>query len=137
MNYIDGEVLFEGNTLKKLLYIGFVGGFVAGALGLGGGSIYNPALLALGVNPKVAGSTGMYLVMVSSLNSTFVDWIGGILDLQYGAFIGLWVVFGSLCGNYAADQYVKKSGGRQSIFVWLLTGVFILCAVVTPFVAYS
>jgi len=32
-----------------LIIIGFGGGFAAGAFGLGGGSIYNPALLALGV----------------------------------------------------------------------------------------
>jgi len=38
-----------------LLVIGAFGGWVAGALGLGGGSIYNPALLALGCNPRVAG----------------------------------------------------------------------------------
>jgi hypothetical protein len=110
INYVEGEVLFEGVVLKKLLLIGFLGGFVAGALGLGGGSIYNPALLSLGVNPKVASSTGMYLVMFSCINSCIVNYIAGILDVSYGAFIGTWVVVGSLFGNYAADSYAKKKG---------------------------
>lgn len=49
VNYTIDEVIFEGKNLVLLLIIGFVGGFAAGAFGLGGGSIYNPALLALGV----------------------------------------------------------------------------------------
>jgi uncharacterized membrane protein YfcA len=136
VNYIDGEIIFEGSALTKLLTIGFVGGWVAGALGLGGGSIYNPALLAMGVNPRVAASTGMYLVIFSCINSTVLNWIGGLLDFQYGAVIGLWVVCGSLLGMYFADSYVKKSG-KQSVFVWLLCLVFFIAAGGTPFVAYD
>lgn len=124
-------MLFEGVVLKKLIAIGFVGGFVAGALGLGGGSIYNPALLSLGVNPKVASSTGMYLVCISAFNSCIVNYISGILDVRYAAFIGTWVVVGSLMGNFAADKYAKKSG-KQSIFVWLLFIVFTIAAGLTP-----
>jgi len=136
INYTEGEVLFEGFVLNKLLLIGFLGGFVAGALGLGGGSIYNPALLALGVNPKVASSTGMYLVMFSCINSCIVNFIAGILDVRYGAFIGTWVVFGSLFGNWAADSYAKKKG-KQSVFVWLLFIVFTIAAGLTPYVGYT
>jgi hypothetical protein len=54
-------------------------GFAAGAFGLGGGSIYNPALLALGVQPRVAAATGMYLVMYSCVNACVVNGIQGIL----------------------------------------------------------
>ena len=50
--------------------------------------------------------------------------------------MGTWVVLGSLGGLVMADAYVKKSG-KQSIFVWLLVIVFIIAAIVTPFVAYS
>lgn len=136
VNYIEGEIVFEGRALNKLLAIGFVGGWVAGGLGLGGGSIYNPALLSMGVNPRVAASTGMYLVIFSCINSTVVNYINGILDMQYGAILGLWVVGGSLVGMVLADHYVKKSG-KQSVFVWLLCFVFIIAAVGTPFVAVS
>jgi uncharacterized membrane protein YfcA len=49
VNFTLDEVIFEGRNLILLIVIGFGGGFAAGAFGLGGGSIYNPALLALGV----------------------------------------------------------------------------------------
>lgn len=68
VNYDSSEINFDGNGLIKLLAISFFGGWVSGALGIGGGSVYSPCLLAMGVNPKVSGATGMYLVMFSSLN---------------------------------------------------------------------
>ena len=49
INFNQEEIVLEGRNLTLLLFIGFAGGFAAGAFGLGGGSIYNPALLALGV----------------------------------------------------------------------------------------
>jgi len=48
--------------------------------------LYNPALLAIGVNPKVAGATGMYLVMFSTFNACVVNSIQGVLDFKYGFF---------------------------------------------------
>jgi uncharacterized membrane protein YfcA len=120
--------------LTKLLLIGFVGGWVAGALGLGGGSIYNPALLSMGVNPRVAAATGKYLIIFSCINACVVCYISGILDVRYGLYIGGWVIVGSILGLILADYFVKKSG-KESIFVWILSFVFVLCAIVTPFVA--
>ena len=73
VNYKEGDILFEGRALVVLVSIGFVGGLVAGALGLGGGSIYNPALLSLGVHPKVSGATGMYLVLYSTKKKKHVE----------------------------------------------------------------
>ena len=51
VNYEEGEPQYEGKSMWILVTIGMVGGFVAGAFGLGGGSIYNPAFLTLGVHP--------------------------------------------------------------------------------------
>ncbi len=129
-------MIFEGRNLFLLLIIGFGGGWVAGALGLGGGSIYNPALLSLGVTPRVAAATGMYLVLFSSLNACVVNGVAGILDFRYGLFIGMFCAIGSLLGLIVADYFVKKSG-RQSIFVWILFFVFLLAASITPLVAYD
>lgn len=131
VNYLEKDVRFEGASLRKLLYIGALGGWVAGALGLGGGSIYNPALLSLGCNPRVAGSTGMYLVLFSAFNSVIVNYLYGSIDIPYGLWISLWSMIGTVIGLYLADLYVKKSG-KQSIFVWILVVVFIISAIVAP-----
>lgn len=137
INYIEGDVNFEGKPLTKLLCFGFIGGWVAGALGLGGGSIYNPALLSLGVNPRTSGSTGMYLVLFSSINSCVSNYLAANLNIPYGLWISFWSAIGSMAGLIYADWYSKKSG-RQSIFVFVLVIVFLLSLVMTPiFGAFS
>ena len=62
----------DKKKLTQLLMLGFIGGWVAGALGLGGGSIYNPAFLSLGIPPKVSSATGLYLVTFSTFASVLV-----------------------------------------------------------------
>jgi uncharacterized membrane protein YfcA len=131
VNFNENDVKFEGETLNSLLSVGAIGGWVAGALGLGGGSIYNPALLSLGVHPRVSGATGMYLVLFSTINACTVNYLNGNLNLEYGCWIGLWSCIGSFFGLKFTDWYVKKSG-KQSIFVWVLVIVFGLSVVATP-----
>ena len=106
VNYKEGDVKFEGDTLTKLLGIGFVGGWVAGALGLGGGSIYNPALLTLGVHPKVSGATGMYLVLFSTINTCLVNYLNGYLNIPYAVWIASWSLVGSIAGMALTDKVV-------------------------------
>ena len=51
INLVESDIRFTGKPLAQTLTLGFVGGWVAGALGLGGGAIFNPALLTMGVPP--------------------------------------------------------------------------------------
>lgn len=43
-----------------------MGGWISGAIGLGGGMIFNPLLMSMGVPPKVATSSGMYMIIFAS-----------------------------------------------------------------------
>ena len=47
----DSDIVFTKKNLLILLCLGFFGGLVAGALGMGGGVIYNPILLSMGLPP--------------------------------------------------------------------------------------
>ena len=114
-----------------LVTIGLFGGFVAGAFGLGGGSIYNPAFLTLGVHPNVAGSTGMYLVMVSTINTCFVNFLNGYLNVYYALWIAAWSLVGSILGMASTDKVVKMTG-KPSIIVWVLVFVFVISVIATP-----
>lgn len=61
--------------------VGFVGGWVAGALGLGGGAIFNPVLLQMGVDAKVSSSTGMFMILFSTGASFAVYLINNMLNI--------------------------------------------------------
>lgn len=117
--------------MGSLLFIGLVGGWVAGALGLGGGSIYNPALLAMGIPPKVSSSTGLYLVTFSTIAASVVNYMNDNLDLGYGFWIGFWSIVGMLIGQIYTASYIKRTG-RQSIIVWVLALFFVASVIMLP-----
>ena len=131
INYQEGDVVLKGKALTILVSIGFVGGLVAGALGLGGGSIYNPALLSLGVHPKVSGATGMFLVLFSTANTCLLNFLNGFLDVKYACWISSFSLLGSVLGMAATDKVVKMTG-KPSIMVWVLVFVFVISTVSTP-----
>ena len=131
VNYREGDVVFEGRAVIILVTIGFVGGLVAGALGLGGGSIYNPALLSMGVHPRVSGATGMFLVLFSTVNTCLINYLNGYLDLWYACWISSFSLAGSVLGMLATDKVVAMTG-KASIMVWILVFVFVISTISTP-----
>jgi len=78
---VDSDLRMSGTDLAKLVVVGFLGGWIAGALGLGGGSIYNPCLLMMGVPPMVSAATGLYLVTFSKVASVLIYFLYGQLPI--------------------------------------------------------
>lgn len=135
VNYNDGDLVYQGKNLLQLILVGFLGGMIAGALGLGGGSIYNPAFLAMGVHPKSSGATGMFLVMISTINSVVINYVNGYLQIEYAVYISFFALLGSIVGMLATDKVVAKTG-KPSILVWLLVFVFLISTISTPIFGY-
>mmetsp|Transcript_14463 Transcript_14463/g.24697 ORF Transcript_14463/g.24697 Transcript_14463/m.24697 type:complete len:236 (+) Transcript_14463:893-1600(+) len=132
VNLVESDLVFKGKVLSNVLGLGFSGGWVAGALGLGGGVIFNPLLLSMGVPPMVSSATGMYLVTFSKIATCLLYFMFGELLIDYSIWIGFWSTVGSLLGLWATDWYVKKFG-RQSIIVIILTFVLFLSVIGVPF----
>lgn len=114
------------------MLLGFLGGWVAGALGLGGGAIYNPLLLTMGVPPAVSSATGLYLVTFSKLAACFIYITYGELLVDYALWIALWSTVGSLLGIWIVQTLMKKFE-RQSLIVFVLFFILAVSAVATPF----
>ena len=125
------DVKFETKIVVKLVIFALLGGWVSGALGLGGGAIFNPLLLSMGVPPAVASSTGMYMIMFSTAGSSITYIVFGTLNIQFGLWIGAWCAVASLIGLYILNKVVKKFD-RQSPIVFLLTFVLGLSALLVP-----
>lgn len=131
INLVESDIRFEGKQLTRTLVLGFVGGWVAGALGLGGGAIFNPALLTMGLPPQVSSATGLYLVTFSKIASCLVYLLNGELDLPYSFWLGAWATFGSVIGMWLTNLYMRMSG-RQSIIVWVLVFMFAISVIAIP-----
>jgi uncharacterized membrane protein YfcA len=78
---VPSDLKFKGLTLIRLLVISFFGGLVCGALGLGGGTVFNPVLISMGVPPKVSSATGKYMIMFSKASSSIVYIVYGQLNI--------------------------------------------------------
>jgi len=128
---IKSDLVFKGEILRKVLILGFGGGFVAGALGLGGGVIFNPYLIGMGVPPKVSSATGMYLIMYSKIAACTVYFLAGKMDLEYGFWIAAWSSLGAVIGLYGSNWYMNKFN-RQSIIVICLAFILFLAVVSQP-----
>ena len=72
---------------------GFVG-FVGGLLGVGGGNMVVPALVALGFDPKKASATTSFIVIFASLSGFLAHMSMAGMD---GALLG-WTAAGSMAG---------------------------------------
>ena len=121
----------DKKRLTLLLVLGFAGGWVAGALGLGGGSIYNPALLAMGIPPKVSSATGLYLVTFSKIASVLIYFLNDQLNVAYSLWISFWSCVGIVVGLLLTQYYMKKTG-RQSVIVWCLVIIFAVSTFAIP-----
>lgn len=105
---------------------------MAGALGLGGGVIFNPLLLSMGVPPRVSSATGMYMITFSKIATTCLYIVFNELYMDYALWIGFWSVIGSCVGLAGANWYMRKFN-RQSIIVFFLAFVLVLSTAFVPF----
>jgi hypothetical protein len=51
-------------------------------------------------------------------------------------FLACWGVLGSIIGLIITDKFIRIKG-KESIFVWILVGIFFTAATATPFIAYK
>lgn len=107
---MDSDLLFRGKILRNVLGLGFGGGWVAGALGLGGGVIFNPLLLSMGVPAKVSSATGMYLITFSKIVTCVIYFLYGELVMDYALWAAFVSVIGSICGLASVNIYMRKFG---------------------------
>jgi len=105
---VPSDIRYGGTQLSYLLLFAFCGGWVSGAIGLGGSSIFNPLMISMGVPPLVASSTAMYMILYSSTASTVIYFTYGALDLPFAAWISLWCIVGVLIGASLFEQVFKK-----------------------------
>ena len=68
----QSDLHYNAKTVIKLFGVSFLAGWVAGALGVGGGSIFNPILISMGVPPMVSSATGKYMILFSRISSSIV-----------------------------------------------------------------
>jgi hypothetical protein len=100
-------------NLAVLLAGGSVSGVLAGILGIGGGVLLNPLLVALGYAPVQAAATSSLAILLTSTAGTLQNWRMGFLQLNKIVFLGIPAILTSQIGVLlatAAPSYLLAAG---------------------------
>lgn len=93
--------------LTDLLILGGAGltaGILAGFLGIGGGTIVVPILLALGYEPVAAVATSSLSITITALSGSVQNWRMGYLNFKQVLSLGFPALITAQIGAYLADS---------------------------------
>lgn len=95
-------------TVSELLILGAAGlfaGILAGFLGIGGGTVLVPLLVALKYTPVQAVATSGLSIVITALSGSIQNWRMGYLNLSQVAGIGFPAVITAQIGAYLAGIF--------------------------------
>jgi len=95
-------------------------GFLAGLLGIGGGFLFVPILIAIGYPTKEAAATSAFIVIFSSFSGFAEHVAEGHFDLQLLLFSSIAVILASQVGARVMKAHMKAKWIKQLFGVLLL-----------------
>lgn len=102
--------------------IGFAGGLASGALGVGGGAIFVPALvLVLGVGQHEAQGISLWVIVGASLMGALAHYRQGTIDASVARWVAPFALPGAVAGAYAAGTLSGRS--LQVVFAVVLSAI--------------
>lgn len=97
-----------------LIGVGILAGILAGFLGIGGGTIMVPVMVALGLSAVKAVGTSTLAILVIALGGSVQNWRMGLLNLNNALLLGLPAIVTAFLGTALAASFPE----------YVLLGVF-------------
>lgn len=115
------------NNSLILIVVGLLAGVLAGFLGIGGGTVMVPVMVALGLSGVQAVGTSTLAILVIALAGSVQNWRMGYLNLNNVLLLGLPAVITSFVGtalaNYFPEYLLLAAFGLFLLFNIYLIGV--------------
>lgn len=84
---------------------GFFSGILAGFLGIGGGTLLVPLLVALGYEPIQAVGTSALAITITAISGTIQNWRMGYIKTQSVLYLGVPALIAAQVGVYLAEGF--------------------------------
>ena len=107
-------------TLTLGLPVGAVAGFVGGLLGVGGGNIIVPALVAAGLEPKRASASASFVVIFASLSGFLAHVQTAYIGLDLLGTTAIATAAGAALGAWLASEKLRSDQLKRIIAVVLM-----------------
>jgi uncharacterized protein len=122
--------LGEGLAISywTLTMAGLVGGLTAGLMGVGGGVIVNPMLIALGVPPRISAASMSVAIVANASGAALFDLRRGGVDWRLGIWMGACGAVGGYGGTILIGEVQRAAtldaviGGSYILLLLLLAG---------------
>ena len=135
--YIGNVSILTWKRLAQMSVLSLITGFLSGTLGIGGGLVYVPVFVGLGMHPDVASATGMHVVLFSSFAQFLLFIESGVLSVGMVLWEAGIVILGSLLGQVVIMFLVKKHGRHSIVLIFLILVLVVGIAMVPVFVIGS
>ena len=132
--FLNSDIKWTHRKVINLSLASLAAGTLATSVGIGGGIIYNPILMSIGVPPMVSAATVMYVVMYRSFAAMLQFVILDRIMYDYAIWLCFWVVVATGFGLVIVNRKVEKSG-NQSLVVYILAGLILCGSILTPSLA--
>ena len=108
---VTGEVNFQGaKETALIMFTSVFAGWVCGALGIGGGIIYNALFMQWEMPPKVSTATAMYLITWAATCNAVTYGISGELVIDYAGWIAGFCFVSTAIGMSLMNMILKAMG---------------------------
>ncbi len=132
---MHGDLKFTFGTIGKIIIYAFFAGFQEASIGVGLGLVLDPFFLKCGLDPVTIAATEVHLAFWSTVTSTVVVIIFGLLNYSYALLSILMAVIGAVIGINLQNYMVARTG-RASLITWCLAFIMVFCLVLIPIDAF-
>lgn len=127
----DGEIDYSEGSVLGLIVLGLLMGIIAGLLGIGGGIVAVPVLIAVfGMGDLLAKGTSLLAMIPGAIAGTVPNLRAGLVTWREALIIGLTAAASSLVGVWLAFIIPAQVSGW--LFAALLIGVIVQMALKRP-----
>ncbi|EGD78809.1 hypothetical protein PTSG_01784 [Salpingoeca rosetta] len=127
--FLPGDVMWEGANLNKFPALAFFAGVAAAMMGIGGGMIKSPIMLAMGLQPQVVTTTSSFMIIFTSSATTLQYLILGKLKPQQLGIVMSMGFAGAVVGQRVVNYIIAKYK-KQSFLIFLLGGLTIVSGII-------
>jgi len=126
--YLHDDPVWDKKSLRFYGSFTFVGGIVAGLIGIGGGMVLGPLMLVMQVDPRVSSATNATMIMLISSSVAVIFVISGLVPWSYAIFYFFVCLVGALFGKSRIDNYIQRTG-RASMLIFILATIIGLATI--------